>query len=220
MNIESIILAFGIAVFPIPIITLVLVLQTKKRFLNGASFILAWISSLTIMSSLVMFLLDPFDSVDSDDVFKLQYIIKGILGLLLIIWSIYKIIKTRKASAETPKWISNVSAFDSKQSFLAGFLLGGLNPKNILLLIAIYSSFYVGYDLSIAGKLFNIFIVVIIATSVLLFVFIISIIERNKKEKVLDKLRLWLEKNGTLVLSGILILIGLDLVISSIVKLF
>jgi threonine/homoserine/homoserine lactone efflux protein len=131
-------LAMGIALFPIPIITVLLLLFSRHARANALAFMVAWILGVAGPMSIFALLADTAaaDSDGGTSIFVSG--IKLLLGATLLSIALREW-RRRPASgqdAEIPGWMKNIDGFTTGKSFRTGLLLAAASPKNLVLFAA------------------------------------------------------------------------------------
>jgi len=130
-------LAVAIAVFPVPIIAVVLMVGLHRGRAKSLAFVLAWCVGLAAIGAIVLTLADGADASDDGDPATWVAVLLLALGLLLFAAAV-KQWRGRPASGEAapvPGWMLMVDDFTVAKAGGAGFALSALNPKNALLVI-------------------------------------------------------------------------------------
>jgi threonine/homoserine/homoserine lactone efflux protein len=134
-------LAIGVALSPVPIITVILMLGTPQARSNGPAFALGWVIGLIVVSVIVLLLAGDADDTDSGSSTAVD-VIKLLIGVLFLLMAIKQWQGRPKHGevAEMPKWMGAIDAFTAPKSFGLGVLLSGVNPKNLALTLAAAAS--------------------------------------------------------------------------------
>jgi len=133
--------AIGVALSPVPIIAVVLILATPQARANGLTFSIGWVLGLSSVSAIVLIALG--DSSDPDSgVSDATFVLKLLLGLLFLVMAAKQWRGRPKPgeTAELPKWMAAIDDLSPPKSGGLGFLLSGLNPKNLALTLAAAAS--------------------------------------------------------------------------------
>src|SRR5215831_7767271 len=128
-------LAVAIAVFPVPIIAVVLLLGSTRGRAKGGAFVLAWCAGIAAVGAVVLLVAGEADASEAGEPATwLNVVILG-LGVVLLALAV-KQWRGRPGADEkapTPGWMQSVDQFTIAKAGAAGFALSGLNPKNVLL---------------------------------------------------------------------------------------
>ena len=129
--------AVGVALSPIPIIAVILMLDTARARSNGPAFAVGWIVGLAAAATIVLVVTggsSQADSATADSVNWAQLLI-GVLFLVMAgrQW------RGRPQHGEDPtmpKWMASIDEVTPVKALGLGVLLSGVNPKNLALAAA------------------------------------------------------------------------------------
>lgn len=126
-------MALGLAFSPLPSIAIVMLLMTPKAKRNAPFFLVGWILGILAIGALIILLpkVVSYEGVliDTPDSVK---IIFGIL-VLVAIYPIWSRRPKQGAPIKIPKIFVSIDKFGVKRSFFLGFMLSGVNIKNMAL---------------------------------------------------------------------------------------
>ena len=124
-------LAVAIAIFPVPIIAVVLLLGAEQGLAKGLAFGLAWCAGLAAVGAIVLAVAGLIDA--SDDGEPATWVSLALLGLgaLLVVLAARGWRGRPRAGEEapTPAWMRAIDGFTVTRAGAAGFALSGLNPE-------------------------------------------------------------------------------------------
>lgn len=132
--------AVGIAISPVPIITVILMLFTPRPKSNGAGFLLGWFLGIGI-PALVVFMLDRAINQGSEATppSPVASMVRIAVGLVLITVATWNWIHRNKPDDENkkPLLMKVVDSITPWKAILLGFLFADVtNPKNLALTVA------------------------------------------------------------------------------------
>jgi uncharacterized membrane protein YidH (DUF202 family) len=132
--------AVGIAISPVPIITVILMLFTPRPRSNGAGFLLGWFMGIGI-PALVVFMLDRMinQGNDASPPSRIASTLRIAFGFLLILVATWNWVKRNKPDDENkkPLLMKVVDSITPWKAILLGFLFADVtNPKNLALTVA------------------------------------------------------------------------------------
>jgi hypothetical protein len=131
--------ALGIAVSPVPMITVILTLFSQKPRLNGASFLLGWAMGIALPAIAVM-MLAINKGIESDGPpSQLTSVLRIFGGVILMGIAIRNWTQRHKPDKESskPMLLRLVDAITPWKAWVIGFLFADVtNPKNMALTIA------------------------------------------------------------------------------------
>lgn len=206
-------IAVGIAVSPLPIIAVVLMLVTSRGRANALAFVIGWALTIAVLGGVLVAVGIGSGTSDSGGPSTGASVLKLVLGGLLLLVAA-KQWRDRPAAGEDPpmpKWMGALDGFTPVKAFGAAMLLSGLNPKNLLLIIA-GAAAVVGAGASsgeeaVAWALFTLIATVGVATPV-----VIAFAMGKRSKDLLERLKAWLAHNNTVIMAVLLLVIGVKLI--------
>jgi hypothetical protein len=134
---QSLPLAVGVALSPLPIIAVVLMLTSPRARANGPAFVLGWLVGLGVVGALVLALAGPGGASEQDQpaawVSWLRVVLG--LGLLLVAARQFRGRPHEGEEAPLPKSMGAIDRFTPGKALGGGAVLAGANPKNLLLAV-------------------------------------------------------------------------------------
>jgi len=129
---QSLPLAVGVALSPVPIIAVVLMLTTPRARANGPAFVVGWLLGLGVVGGLVLALAGPGAADDQGQPAAWVSWLKLLLGLLLLLVAArqFRGRPHQGEEASLPKWMGAIDRFTPPQALGGGAALAGANPKN------------------------------------------------------------------------------------------
>jgi len=201
--------AAAVALSPIPIIAIVLVLDSARARLNGPAFALGWVAGLTVVSVVVLLVAsgasDP-DSAAATGVNGGQ----AAIGVLLLVLAARQWRKRPKKgeTAELPTWMATVDSISPAKALGLGVALSALNPKNLALTLAASASIArAGLDTTDEAIAVAVFVVigsVTVAGSVLFF-----LVAPKQAARALGAVHQFMADNNATIMMVILLILGL-----------
>jgi threonine/homoserine/homoserine lactone efflux protein len=206
-------LAVAIAIFPVPIIAVVLILGSDRGRLKGLAFVLAWCAGLGAVGAIVLFLGGVFDGSDAGEPATWVNVLLLALGLLLLAASVKQWRGRPDAGEEapTPAWMRTIGDFTVAKAAGAGFALTALNPKNVLLAAAAAAEIAeVGLPASQQAGVLVVF--VLIASAGVLTPLVLSLALGDRSRELLDALESWMARHNAVIMAVLFLLIGAKLI--------
>ncbi|GAA2978634.1 threonine/homoserine/homoserine lactone efflux protein [Microbacterium terrae] len=210
---DTLTLALGIAISPIPIIAVILMLLSPKARVTSVGFLLGWVlgvvvavTAFTLLSSLL-----PEESTDASQ--PVRGTIQLLLGVGLLVLAAAQWRKRPKDGAEPvlPKWMQAIDQITFAGAAGLGLLLSAVNPKNLLL--AAGAGVVIGSaGLSGGEDVVVIAIFTVIAASTVAVPVIGYLVAADRLRGPLDALRDWLGKQNALIMAILLLVIGVSLI--------
>jgi threonine/homoserine/homoserine lactone efflux protein len=201
--------ALGIALSPIPIMGVILMLQSPRARANGLGFLVGWVVGI-VVGVVIFELLSAVVTPGSDDSPKpIIGVIQLVLGILLLVLA-WRKWRTRPRDGEEPAlpaWMAGIDTMTTGRAALLGLLLSAVNPKNLLLIIAAGVAIgSAGLELGeevVATVIFVLLACVTVAGPVLAY-----LVAGQRMRPALSRLHDWLLANNTAVMAVLLLVIG------------
>jgi uncharacterized membrane protein len=108
-------LAVAIAIFPVPIIAVVLLLASDRGRTKGAAFVLAWVVGLVLVGGLALWLADAADANQDGESATWANVLLLALGVLLLAYALKqwrgrpRVVRSRRRRAGCARWTSSRS---------------------------------------------------------------------------------------------------------------
>jgi hypothetical protein len=206
-------LALGIAAFPIPVITVILLLFTPRARQNGIAFLSGWLLGIFTLTFAFVLLADDANRASSEP-HTVVSAIKLLLGVGLLVLSLRKWLSRPAADEEpvVPAWMNAIGGFGPFKAARTSLLLTVGNPKNLGLggaAAATISDVGLGRSQEIASVLvFTVLASVTVAAPVLCY-----LIVGEKAVALMKRIEAWLLRKNAAVMAVILLVIGSILVL-------
>ncbi len=207
---ETLPFAIGVAASAAAVIALVLILQGSRALPSGLSFTLGWILGVGVVCAVGV----AFGLAVSDDPARWTQWLKTLLGALLLVAAVRKW-RQRVPSGEEPtppKWMSGLQDSAPGKAAVLGFLLGGINPKNLMLTLGAAATLGAAglssSELWITGIAY-----VIVASVTVLVPMGIYVLMRSKADELLANLGEWMKSNSDAITIVVLVIFGVKLLL-------
>jgi threonine/homoserine/homoserine lactone efflux protein len=204
--------AIGIAISPIPIIAAILMLLSRQAGKTSTAFLIGWIAGIVVVTVVVLLLVGEAGNTDDGKPSTLSSIIKLVLGVLLLLLAL-KQWRARPKEGETgkmPKWMDAIESFTFGKALGLGFLLSGINPKNLLMCLAAGTTIGAAH-LSAGEDIVVVAVFTVLAASTVAVPVIGFLAARSRVEAPLNDLRGWLTQNNAVVMGILMLVIGVDI---------
>lgn len=203
----------GVALSPFPIIGVVLMLATPRARTNGPAVLLGWVLGLSLVGTVVLLVSGGADPTERGRPADWVSALDLILGVLLL-WLAVKHWRDRPRGDDAvtlPKWMHTIDSFTPLKAGGLGLALSALNPKNLLLVIAAAAAI-ARTDISAGSQAAALAVFVAIGalgtgTPLVLFFAL-----KERSQRILDGLRLWMERNNSAITAVLCLIIGAKLV--------
>jgi threonine/homoserine/homoserine lactone efflux protein len=209
---DILLLAVAVAVFPVPVIAVVLLLVGPRGTTNGLAFALGWLLGLTAVGAIAL-LVAPGGSEDAGSPatwLSLVLLALGVVSLALAVRQ-WRARPRDGESAAMPAWLGAISGFTPPRALGAGAALSGLNPKNVLLSVAaaaeIVQTGIPGGQQAIAYAVFVVIATIGVATPI-----VVALALGERSTPLLARVEGWMAQNSAVIMTVLLLLIGAKLV--------
>jgi threonine/homoserine/homoserine lactone efflux protein len=206
-------LAVAVAVFPVPIIAVVLVLGSPHGRAKGLAFVLAWLVGLGAVGALVLLFAGALDASESGEPATWVNVVLLALGVLLLVLAAKQWRGRPRVGDENPVpgWMSTIDEFTTAKAAGAGFALSALNPKNVLLTVAAAAE--IAERGLPAGEQAVVLVgFVLIASVGVLTPLVLTLALGDRSHGLLEELRGWMARYNAVIMSVIFLLIGAKLI--------
>ena len=210
---QSLVMAVGIALSPVPVIAVVLLLTAGGARRNGPAFVVGWLTGLAVVGVVVLALAGPAVPGDQGQPATWVSWLKAALGVLLLVIAVRQFAGRPAADAEpaTPGWLEGVERFGAARSFGTGAALSGLNPKNLLLAIsaatAIAQTGIPGAQQAVAYGVFALIATLSVGAPVAFYLAM-----GDRSAMMLAAVKAWLGRHNAVIVSVVCLLIGVKLI--------
>jgi threonine/homoserine/homoserine lactone efflux protein len=206
-------LAVAIAIFPVPIIAVVLIIGSDRGRAKGLAFVLAWCAGLGAIGAIVLLLGGVFDGSDAGEPATWVNALLLALGLLLLAAAVKQWRGRPSAGDETPTpaWMRTIGDFTIAKAAGAGFVLTVLNPKNVLLAAAAAAEI-AEVGLPASQQVAALVVFVFIASAGVLTPLVLSLALGDRSRELLDSLEGWMARHNAVIMAVLFLLIGAKLI--------
>ena len=202
-------LALGVAISPIPIIAAILMLLSPKARGTSLGFLLGWVLGILVAVVAFTLLASVLPEADDSSSKPVAGTIKIVLGALLLVLAVkqWRSRPTGDAEPPLPQWMQAIDTMTVGRALVLGFLLSGLNPKNLLMGaaagIAIGSA-----DLTTTDDVISMAVYTVVAACTVAVPVIAYLFAAERMAEPLASLRTWLVHNNATVMAVLLLVIG------------
>lgn len=210
---QSLAIAVGIAVSPLPIVAVVLMLVTPRGRANGPAFLVGWWVGLGVVGAITMLVAGGAGATSEGEPATWVNVLKLVLGLLLLL------VAARQWSGRphdgdeppTPKWMGALETFTPAKAIGAGALLSGLNPKNLMLAVA-GAAAIAGVGLPTGEEAVSYAVFVLVASIGVGAPVVIYFLLGEHSQDLLGRLKDWMARNNAVIMAVLLLVIGVKLI--------
>ena len=208
--------AVGIAISPVPIITVILMLFTPRPKSNGAGFLLGWFLGIGL-PALVVFMLDRMinQGNDASPPSRIASTLRIAFGFLLILVATWNWVKRNKPDDENkkPLLMKVVDSITPWKAILLGFLFADVtNPKNLALTVAGCLAIAGGH-LTALGNIFSLTLFTGMASLGVAIPVLLFMSGGEKAKQTVEQWRQWLMKHKKGVMAVLFFVFGVALLV-------
>lgn len=205
--------AVGVTLSPLPIVAVTLMLVAVRARVTGPAFVAGWLAGLSIVGAIVLLASGGVGASEDGEPEAWVPILMLVLGVLLLFVATRQW-RRRPGDEEeppAPKWMGAIDEFGGIKAAVAGSVLSGLNPKNLLLTAAAAASIaetgIAGAEQAIAFGVFAVIATLGVALPVGVY-FVLG----GKAADLLDGLRAWMIHNNATIMTVLCLLLGIKLI--------
>jgi threonine/homoserine/homoserine lactone efflux protein len=205
--------AVGVAISPIPIVAVVLMLVSERGRVNGPAFVLGWWIGIGVVGAIMLAVSSGAEATSEGGPADWVSTLTLLLGLGLLFMAVKQWQSRPKASEEpeTPSWMNTINSFTPVKALGTGAFLGGINPKN-LLLIAAGSAAIAQTGIDAGEQAIALVIFILIASLGVMVPVALYFLLGDRSAHILSDLRDWMIHNNATIMAVLLLIIGVKLV--------
>ncbi len=208
---ESLPIAVGVLISPMPIVALVLMLVSRRAGSNGAAFVAGWLSGIFVLGTLVALLVGAAGSGDADTP-TWASLLKIVLGALLLLLAVrsWRGRPEEGEPAPTPSWMAALDEFNAFKAFGTGVLLGSVNPKNLLLVVSAAST--IATATAVTGeRIVAMAVFTFVASLGVLVPFGIYLVAGERATRLLEGIKAWMIAHNAAIMTVLLLVLGVKM---------
>lgn len=208
---DTLTLALGVAISPVPIIAAILMLLSPAAARTGAAFLLGWLVGIAAAVTVATLLGDALPAGGEDGARPAVAVVQLLLGVGLVLLSVkqWRSRPTGEEEPALPAWMAGIDTITPVKAFGLGVVLAAVNPKNLLL--AIGAGVTVAQAELGSSAVVVLVLWVLLAASTVLVPVVTALVAPARVAGPLDRLRTWLAANNATVMSVLLLVIGVNL---------
>jgi len=205
-------LGLSVAISPIPISAVIVMLLSRQAARTSSGFLAGWVAGIVVVTVVMLLLVGQAGNTSAGKPSTASSVLKLVFGVLLLVMAVRQWRERPKPdeAAELPKWMSTIDSLTFGKALGLGFLLSGVNPKNLLMCLAagttIGAAHLSGGEDAVAVVVFT-----LIAASTVAIPVVGYLTARSKMAGPLESLRDWLTQNNATVMAVLLLVIGVVL---------
>lgn len=209
---QSLPIAVGVLVSPMPIVALVLMLVSRHAASNGTAFVLGWVAGIFALGTLVALLAGGATS-GSEEPPTWAAVLKVALGALLLLLAV-RSWRGRPGEGETapvPKWMEALDEFNAVKAFGTGVLLGSVNPKNLLLVVSAATTIASATS-ETDQQVVAMVVFTVVASLGVLVPFGIYLVTGERAAELLGSIKGWMIAHNAAIMTVLLLVLGVKMV--------
>lgn len=208
---DSLPIAVGVLVSPMPIVALVLMLVSRHAGSNGVAFVVGWLAGIFALGTLVA--LVAGGAAGNEDPPAWAAVLKIVLGALLLFLAVrsWRGRPGEGETAPTPKWMTALDGFSPLKALGTGVLLGTVNPKNLLLVVSAGTTIATA-TADTGEQIVAMAVFTIVASLGILVPFGIYLVAGERAAALLDGIKSWMIVNNAVIMTILLVVLGVKMV--------
>jgi threonine/homoserine/homoserine lactone efflux protein len=209
---ETLPLAIGVAVSPVPIIAIVLMLGTPRARSTGVAFAVGWVAGLTAVGTITL-LIAGGNAGSTGKPATWVDVMKLVFGLLFLLLAFANWRKRPRPGREAPMpgWMKAIDRFTTGRSLIFGVILSAANPKNLALTIAA-AAVIAQAGISGGQEAVSLAIFVLVGSVTIVAPLLIYLAMGAKAKAILDGLKTWMGANNATIMAVLLLVLGSKLI--------
>lgn len=209
---DSLPIAVGVLVSPMPIVALVLMLVSRHAGSNGVAFVVGWLAGIFALGTLVALVAGGAASGEEDPP-AWAAVLKIVLGTLLLFLAVrsWRGRPGEGETASTPKWMSALDGFSPLKALGTGVLLGTVNPKNLLLVISAGTTIATA-TAATGQQIVAMAVFTVVASLGVLVPFGIYLVTGERAATLLEGIKAWMIANNAVIMTILLVVLGVKMV--------
>lgn len=209
---QSLPVAVGVLVSPLPIVAVVLMLVTPRAKANAFSFLAGWLAAIYVLGTIVVLVAGA--AIPDDDKPGWVAWVKIVLGILLLLVALRQWSGRPKGDAEppTPKWMSAIETFKPPAAAGLGALLGAVNPKNLLLVVSGAAAISAAAPGETGTQLSALAVFTVVASIGVAAPIVVYLAMGPRAPHVLDELKTWMIHNNAVIMAVLLLVLGFKMI--------
>jgi threonine/homoserine/homoserine lactone efflux protein len=206
---QSLPMAVGVALSPIPIIAIILMLATPKARVDGPLFVIGWFVGLMVVGAIGLTLAGAAGASDNGTQSDTTNWVLVAAGVLLILGARKQWRKRPIGDEEppTPKWMDAIDKFGPGKATVTGFVLSAANPKNLILALAAVASI-AATDISGSEQAVAYLVFAVIGTLSVVIPVGIYFFMGDRAAELLNSMKKWMAHNNAVIMTVLFLVIG------------
>lgn len=206
---QSLPVAVGVLVSPLPIVAVVLMLVSERARSNALAFVAGWFLAVLALV-LVVALVAGSAAADDDGPAAWTGWLKIVLGAPLLLLSVRQWRGRPRGDAEPPppKWMAAIDQFTPVRSAGLAVLLGAVNPKNLLLVVSGGAAIAATAPPDTSTTVVAALVFAVVASAGVVTPVVIYFSMGDRAAAILDELKSWMVRNNAAIMAVLLLVLG------------
>jgi threonine/homoserine/homoserine lactone efflux protein len=206
-------LAVAIAIFPIPIIAVVLLLGSEHGVKKGIAFVAAWLVGLAGIGAVTLLFAGVLDASEAGGPATWVSVLLLAVGVLLVVLAFRQWRARPRGGAEAPmpRWMQRMDGFTAAKAAELGLALTVLNPKN-LMLVGVAALEIADLGLPTGREIVVLGVFVLIASAGVLLPLVAAVVLGARSHAPLEAIREWMVRANATIMTVLFLLIGAKLI--------
>jgi cytochrome c biogenesis protein CcdA len=210
---QSLPLAIGVALSPVPIVAVVVLLTSSRARSLGPVFVFGWLLGLVVVGAIVLAIVGPGGGGSSGQRTRWVSWVMIVVGVLLVVEAVRRLRGRagRGVEASLPAWLGAIDRLKPAVVLGGGVVLGGVRPKSLLLVVggaaAIAQTGIAAGQQAIAYAVFAVVATIGVAVPVVIY-FVMG----TRSGELLGRLKGWMRRHNAIILAVLLVVIGVTLI--------
>ena len=208
---QSLPIAVGVLVSPMPIVALVLMLVSGRARSNGLAFVVGWVVGVFLVGLVVALAAGAAKGDDASSPAWLGWL-KIVLGVLLLLVGVRQWQGRPRDGAQstTPGWMASLDSFTPVKAAGLAFALGAINPKN-LLLVASGGAAIAAATTSTGDRVVAMVVFTVVASLGVIVPFVIYLVMGDRAADLLDHVKTWMIQNNAVIMAVLMLVLGVKI---------
>lgn len=205
--------AVAVMLNPTGIVVVILMLVTARGRVNGPWFLVGWLASVAAVGTVMLLIAGGIDATDDGAPATWVSVLLLVLGVLLLLVAL-KQWRDRPRQGDAPKappkWMSALDRFTPLKAAGTAVLLGGLNPKNLLLILA--GAAAIAQTGISTGQQIGALVIFVVIASLGVAIPVVLYFAGDRSRRMLDELEDWMARNSAVIIAVVLVIFGIKLI--------
>lgn len=208
---QSLPIAVGVLISPMPIVALVLMLVSGRAKANGFAFLVGWVTGVFSVTLIVALLAGSTTSDDGVAPAWLSWT-KIVLGLLLLLVGLrgWRTRPRGDSPVTAPAWMSSVDSFGPAKAAGLAFALAAINPKNLLLVVS-GGAVIAAATTSTSDRIVSVVVFTVVASLGIATPLGLYLAMGERGTELLEHLKTWMIDNNAVIMAILMLVLGVKI---------